>query len=110
MRNSLAAISARYVNRMPWDDDGFALIAVTMWAIASKLVFLFLTQNESDLPSRGFSNVVDYKAFPESRRLEMREAARRMFYVGYENYMQFAFPKDELDPIHCVGRGPDIDQ
>ena len=32
-----------------------------------------------------------------------------MFYFGYNNYMNFAFPKDELDPIHCTGRGPDHD-
>lgn len=32
-----------------------------------------------------------------------------MFYFGYDNYMNFAFPKDELDPIHCTGRGPDHD-
>ncbi|CAD5224389.1 unnamed protein product [Bursaphelenchus xylophilus] len=32
-----------------------------------------------------------------------------MFYYGYENYMKHAFPMDELDPIHCVGRGHDYD-
>ncbi|EDO46917.1 predicted protein [Nematostella vectensis] len=30
-----------------------------------------------------------------------------MFYFGYESYMRYAFPHDELDPIHCTGRGPD---
>ncbi|VDK51519.1 unnamed protein product, partial [Cylicostephanus goldi] len=30
-----------------------------------------------------------------------------MFYFGYENYMEHAFPADELDPIHCTGRGHD---
>ncbi|PIO65438.1 glycosyl hydrolase family 47 [Teladorsagia circumcincta] len=30
-----------------------------------------------------------------------------MFYFGYENYMSHAFPADELDPIHCTGRGHD---
>jgi hypothetical protein len=24
--------------------------------------------------------------------------------------MKYAFPQDELDPIHCRGRGPDIDR
>lgn len=28
-----------------------------------------------------------------------------MFYFGYDNYMEHAFPEDELDPIHCTGRG-----
>lgn len=36
-----------------------------------------------------------------------REQSREMFYFGYENYLKHAFPMDELDPIHCVGRGHD---
>ncbi len=32
-----------------------------------------------------------------------------MFSFAYNNYMEFAFPLDELDPIHCTGRGPDPD-
>ena len=30
-----------------------------------------------------------------------------MFTFSYSNYMLHAFPLDELDPIHCTGRGPD---
>lgn len=48
-----------------------------------------------------------YQHFSESERIKTREAARRMFYYGYDNYMKYAFPLDELDPIHCTGRGPD---
>lgn len=33
---------------------------------------------------------------------------RQMFTFGYDNYMQHAYPDDELDPIHCRGRGPDV--
>lgn len=36
-----------------------------------------------------------------------RQNARSMFYHGYDNYMKHAFPMDELDPIHCTGRGHD---
>lgn len=36
-----------------------------------------------------------------------REQAREMFLFGYENYLKHAFPFDELDPIHCTGRGHD---
>lgn len=32
---------------------------------------------------------------------------REMFDFGYSNYMKHAYPKDELDPIHCRGRGHD---
>lgn len=48
-----------------------------------------------------------YTHFPESLRLEMLAETKKMFYFGYENYMNFAFPLDELNPIYCRGRGPD---
>jgi hypothetical protein len=50
-----------------------------------------------------------YGSFTEEMRLETREEVRKMFYFGYDSYMQYAFPLDELDPVHCVGRGPDHD-
>ena len=50
-----------------------------------------------------------YSHFPEWKRLEKLEEARQMFHFGYDNYMKHAFPQDELDPIHCTGRGPDYD-
>jgi len=50
-----------------------------------------------------------YGYFDDRRRQEMLEATRHMFYFGYDSYMTHAFPKDELDPIHCTGRGPDYD-
>lgn len=50
-----------------------------------------------------------YRYFSENERVKLREEAKQMFYFGYDNYMNFAFPKDELDPIHCTGRGPDYD-
>jgi uncharacterized protein (DUF924 family) len=48
-----------------------------------------------------------YLYFSRSERLQYREKAREMFQYGYDNYMKYAFPQDELDPIHCRGRGPD---
>ena len=33
-----------------------------------------------------------------------REEVREMFYHGYENYMNHAFPDDELKPLSCEGR------
>lgn len=50
-----------------------------------------------------------YGHFSERERLEMLEEAKKMFYFGYDNYMKHAFPKDELNPIYCSGRGPDYD-
>ena len=52
-------------------------------------------------------SIHQYQYFPESDRVKLREDARKMFYFGYDNYMKYAFPKDELNPIYCTGRGPD---
>ncbi|XP_033373347.1 ER degradation-enhancing alpha-mannosidase-like protein 1 isoform X2 [Parus major] len=46
-------------------------------------------------------------AFPPQLRARLRDAARGMFVFGYDSYMEHAFPRDELDPLHCRGRGPD---
>ena len=51
-----------------------------------------------------------YLYFSRSERLQYREKAREMFQFGYDNYMKYAFPQDELDPIHCRGRGPDFER
>lgn len=48
-----------------------------------------------------------YGFFPERLRKHMLSEAKKMFYFGYDNYMEHAFPMDELNPIHCSGRGPD---
>ncbi|KAK7916540.1 hypothetical protein WMY93_012301 [Mugilogobius chulae] len=49
-----------------------------------------------------------YSSFPHSLKAKMKNMARDMFYFGYDNYMKYAFPKDELNPIDCEGRGPDV--
>ncbi|XP_006630750.1 ER degradation-enhancing alpha-mannosidase-like protein 1 [Lepisosteus oculatus] len=49
-----------------------------------------------------------YNTFPETLKAKMKGMAKEMFYFGYENYMKYAFPKDELNPIDCQGRGPDV--
>ncbi|KAF9109341.1 alpha mannosidase-like protein [Mortierella sp. AM989] len=43
----------------------------------------------------------------ESRRLMLRQEAKDMFMHGYQGYLNNAFPKDELNPVACNGRGPD---
>ena len=48
-----------------------------------------------------------YGYFPEDERMKRIEDVKEMFYFAYDGYMKHAFPHDELDPIHCVGRGPD---
>lgn len=50
-----------------------------------------------------------YGHFSESDRVETLSSIREMFFFGYDNYMKYAYPEDELDPIHCTGRGSDQD-
>lgn len=50
-----------------------------------------------------------YATFPEKLRLKLADDAKEMFYFGYNSYMKYAFPMDELNPINCSGRGPDYD-
>lgn len=57
--------------------------------------------------SEGYSK--KYGSFNDSLRLQMKEEARKMFQFGYDNYLKYAFPKDELNPIYCTGRGPDYE-
>ncbi|KAK0468302.1 alpha mannosidase-like protein [Desarmillaria tabescens] len=41
------------------------------------------------------------------RKLESRERIRELWYHGFDNYMNHAFPLDELTPLTCSGQGPD---
>lgn len=50
-----------------------------------------------------------YGTFNEAERLEMLKLARETFTFAYDSYMKHAFPADELNPIYCKGRGPDIE-
>jgi len=50
-----------------------------------------------------------YGYFGEDQRRHMLSLAKQMFTFGYDSYMKYAFPKDELNPIDCTGRGPDLD-
>ncbi|KAI0649989.1 alpha-mannosidase [Trametes meyenii] len=40
------------------------------------------------------------------RKLAVREQVRELWHHGYDQYMRFAFPLDELTPLSCTGRGP----
>ena len=41
--------------------------------------------------------------FTKELKREGKKLALDMFYHGYDNYMQHAFPDDELRPISCQG-------
>ncbi|KAF0294256.1 ER degradation-enhancing alpha-mannosidase-like protein 1 [Amphibalanus amphitrite] len=51
----------------------------------------------------------NYMHFHDDVKSKMQEETRKMFYFGYDNYMRHAYPQDELNPIDCDGRGPDVD-
>lgn len=53
------------------------------------------------------ANYTKYLHFSTRERLRLKFLAKEMFQFGYDNYMKHAYPLDELDPIHCCGRGPD---
>ena len=93
-------------------------VCLSVWFRMSRIVTLFstftiliTTQEAYSQTQRGCQSNSNgkYRYFSETERLKLREKAKQMFYFGYENYMSFAFPKDELDPIHCTGRGPDYE-
>ncbi|KAG7157929.1 ER degradation-enhancing alpha-mannosidase-like protein 1-like [Homarus americanus] len=50
-----------------------------------------------------------YGGISENERLRLKKDTKEMFYFGYDSYMKYAYPKDELNPIYCNGRGPDYD-
>ncbi|XP_018021975.1 ER degradation-enhancing alpha-mannosidase-like protein 1 [Hyalella azteca] len=48
-----------------------------------------------------------YGKMSDDEQQNLLQATKEMFYFGYRNYMKYAYPEDELDPIHCAGRGHD---
>ncbi|KAF7433136.1 alpha mannosidase-like protein [Pleurotus ostreatus] len=50
-----------------------------------------------------------YDPWTTQRKIAVRERTRQLWYHGFDNYMTFAFPLDELSPLSCTGRGPDWD-
>lgn len=44
------------------------------------------------------------------RMARNRQHVRSMFTFAYDSYLTHAFPLDELDPIHCTGRGVDLER
>lgn len=40
---------------------------------------------------------------------DLKLHAKEMFYHGWNSYMDFAFPEDELKPLSCTGQGSDPD-
>lgn len=58
-------------------------------------LFLLLVWNE-----KAISKSLTLK----EQRLQIRDEVRDIFYHAYDNYLMHAFPKDELEPLSCVGK------
>jgi len=84
-------------------------MTVTFFEILTTLIIVSTGVLCVERRSWGSADDSKYSYFDDRRRQEMLEETRHMFYFGYDSYMTHAFPKDELDPIHCTGRGPDYD-
>ena len=91
-----------------------AAAAHLLWSLLPQ-IFLMFPDGKHSGGHGGLENVTGkvppsslmHRPFSEEERLALREEARRMFYWGYDHYMQYAFPDDELNPIRCRGRGHD---
>lgn len=92
-------------NLEPVNSSSLVMMALGLLLFLHGLVLLNLVEwpVAEEVPE---SNIrLDFVGRQE--RLKLRESARQMFYFGYDSYMNYAFPEDELDPIHCTGRGAD---
>lgn len=47
------------------------------------------------------------RAMTTQQRLELRDEVETLFHHGFDDYMEYAFPEDELRPLSCSGRGSD---
>jgi hypothetical protein len=63
--------------------------------------------NYYKLNNQSLGEYNEYLFFSDSERTQLKSKAKSMLAFAYDNYMNFAYPLDELDPIHCTGRGPD---
>ncbi|KZV75403.1 glycoside hydrolase family 47 protein [Peniophora sp. CONT] len=56
---------------------------------------------------RAFTLAASTSGWSTTKKLALRNNVRELFYHGYNNYLDHAFPFDELAPLSCAGRGPD---
>ena len=65
------------------------------------------TVDKNSYPQNYSASDLKYRPFPNSEVEKYKLLSKEMFYHGYDNYMRYAFPLDELNPVECTGRGPD---
>ena len=73
-----------------------------MWTRLIPTILMFFPATENVPISK-----LQHRPFSEEKTHQMKDLAKDMFYFGYNNYIEHAFPLDELNPIYCNGRGHD---
>ncbi|KAJ7700003.1 glycoside hydrolase family 47 protein [Mycena rosella] len=79
--------------------------------LAESLVFGFVTFLGSKWVNDSNASPLSrhWGGWTTERKLAAREKTRELWYHGFDHYMLFAFPLDELAPLSCTGAGPDWD-
>ena len=76
-----------------------------LWLLVQWLPFVYFFIGKGHAMTNAQITDLKYGAadFQENRRANFhRQEAEHMFYHGYDNYMKYAFPEDELRPISCT--------
>ncbi|KAJ8378960.1 hypothetical protein AAFF_G00232540 [Aldrovandia affinis] len=92
----------RWLNQMHRNGNSHHSTCAKTTASSPNKSYISLLENGRDEYAKRYSS------FPDNLKSKMRGMAKEMFYFGYDNYMKYAFPEDELNPIECQGRGPDV--
>ncbi|KAL5530319.1 hypothetical protein ACEPAF_6576 [Sanghuangporus sanghuang] len=77
------------------------------WRHAALSVLLIGLELSSWSTSSSLIFYAQAKGWSFRQKLDAREKTRELWNHGFNNYMQHAFPLDELMPLSCAGRGPD---
>jgi hypothetical protein len=98
------------VARVPHTRRASSMGHHAAWVLITSAVLLLLaavshTSGAPALPSNASSGPGRGGVRCPSRPENLRRLARNAFSFGFESYLKHAFPLDELDPIHCCGRG-----
>ncbi|KAJ7129769.1 alpha mannosidase-like protein [Mycena epipterygia] len=75
----------------------------------SLVVILAVALGSSKWVNDTNASVVKNIGWTTERKLAARSQTRDLWYHGFNHYMSFAFPLDELAPLSCTGQGPDWD-
>ncbi|KDQ07463.1 glycoside hydrolase family 47 protein [Botryobasidium botryosum FD-172 SS1] len=78
-----------------------------LWHKSASALLLFNSAWSQAPGADALSNSSHISQWTTERKVFAREATRDLWKHGFDSYMQYAFPKDELRPLSCKGRGPD---